>query len=249
MEILGIDIGGTGIKGALVETTTGELLTERYRILTPHPAKPNAVCDAVVEVIDHFGWTGPVGCTFPALIRHDIIQNAANISQSWIGKNARELFQQKLDGPLRVLNDADAAGIAEMTFGAGQGEQGLVMMLTFGTGIGSALFFNGQLIPNAELGHLEIRGQDAERRASDHVRQAKKLSWKKWAKRVDEYLARLEFYLSPDLFIIGGGVSKNHDKFLPRLHTHAPIKLAQFLNEAGIVGAALAAAASLADAD
>ncbi len=241
MEILGIDIGGTGIKGAIAETTTGELKTERYRLLTPQPSKPNAVCDVVNEVVTHFEWKGPVGCTFPAIVHHGVIFSAANVHRSWVNTNAQALLQEKARCQVVVINDADAAGIAEMKFGAGKGQNGLVIMITLGTGIGSAIFYHGELVPNAELGHLEIRGKDAEARASDRIRQEKKLSWKKYAKRLDEYLGRVEFLFSPDLFIIGGGVSKVHEKFLPRLHTRTRVVPAQLLNEAGIVGAALAA--------
>jgi polyphosphate glucokinase len=241
MEILGIDIGGTGIKGAPVDTERGVLLAERYRIPTPQPATPDAVSDVVAEVAKYFEWSGPVGCTFPAVIKNGVAYSAANVDKSWIGADAGMLLQRKTGCRLLLLNDADAAGIAEMRFGAGKGHMGVVIMVTFGTGIGSALFFEGRLIPNTELGHIEIRGKDAERRASDHAREVKDLSWDKWAKYVDEYLDRLEALFSPDLFIIGGGVSKKHEKFVPMLNTRAQIVTAQLLNEAGIVGAALAA--------
>ncbi len=241
MDILGIDIGGTGIKGAIVNTATGELKSDRYRELTPQPAKPDAVCDVVNDVATHFNWAGPVGCTFPAIVHHGVVFSAANVHKSWINTDCKGLLEKRLRGPVVVLNDADAAGVAEAKFGAGRGQDGLVIMLTLGTGIGSALLFHGELIPNAELGHMELRGKDAEWRVSDRVRQEKKLSWKKYAKRLNEYLGRLEFLFSPDLFIIGGGASKYHDKFLPRLKTRTRIVPAQLLNEAGIVGAALAA--------
>ncbi|HEX9441167.1 MAG TPA: ROK family protein [Roseiflexaceae bacterium] len=241
MEILGIDIGGTGIKGAPVDTERGVLLAERYRIPTPQPARPDAVSDVVAEVAKYFEWSGPVGCTFPAVIKNGVAYSAANVDKTWIGADAEMLLQRKTGCRLLLLNDADAAGIAEMRFGAGKGHMGVVIMVTLGTGIGSALFFEGRLLPNAELGHIEIRGKDAERRASDHAREVKDLSWDKWAKYVDEYLDRLEALFSPDLFIIGGGVSKKHEKFVPMLNTRAQIVTAQLLNEAGIVGAALAA--------
>ncbi len=241
MEILGIDIGGTGIKGAPVDTERGALLAERYRIPTPQPARPDAVSDVVAEVAKYFEWSGPVGCTFPAVIKNGVAYSAANVDKTWIGADAEMLLQRKTGCRLLLLNDADAAGIAEMRFGAGKGHMGVVIMVTLGTGIGSALFFEGRLLPNAELGHIEIRGKDAERRASDHAREVKDLSWDKWAKYVDEYLDRLEALFSPDLFIIGGGVSKKHEKFVPMLNTRAQIVTAQLLNEAGIVGAALAA--------
>ncbi|HEY3230899.1 MAG TPA: ROK family protein [Roseiflexaceae bacterium] len=241
MEILGIDIGGTGIKGAPVDTERGVLLADRHRIPTPQPARPDAVSDVVAEVAKYFEWSGPVGCTFPAVIKNGVAYSAANVDKTWIGADAEMLLQRKTGCRLLLLNDADAAGIAEMHFGAGKGHMGVVIMITLGTGIGSALFFEGRLIPNTELGHIEIRGKDAERRASDHAREVKDLSWDKWAKYVDEYLDRLEALFSPDLFIIGGGVSKKHEKFVPMLNTRAQIVTAQLLNEAGIVGAALAA--------
>lgn len=194
-------------------------------------------------MVSHFAWNGPIGCTFPAIVHHGVTLSAANVDKSWIGTNAQELFEKETGLPVQVLNDADAAGIAEMEFGAGRGRKGVVMMLTFGTGIGSAIFLDGKLLPNSELGHLEIRGKDAEHRASAKVKEDKDLSWKQWAERVNEVLAKLEFLFSPDLFIIGGGVSKRYEKFLPLLKTRAEIVPAQFFNDAGIVGAAMAARA------
>ena len=244
MEILGIDIGGSGIKGAIVDVDRGTLTTERRRIPTPEPSVPNAVGDVVAEIARQFAWTGPIGCTFPAVVKNGITLSAANVDKAWIGFDAQGLLQAKTRCPVLVLNDADAAGIAEMEFGAGQGHTGVVMMLTLGTGIGSAIFVDGRLVPNTELGHLVLpRGKENEQFASDRVRGEKDLSWKKWAKRLNEVLMNLEFLFSPDLFIIGGGVSKEHEKFIPRLTTRAPIVPAQLLNEAGIVGAALAAKA------
>jgi polyphosphate glucokinase len=243
MEILGIDIGGSGIKGAPVDIATGALTAKRYRLPTPHPATPDAVADTVTEVVRHFAWKGPIGCALPAVIKSGVAYSAANIDHSWIGTDGQRLFKKKTKRRAYLLNDADAAGIAEMTFGAGKGQGGVVLMMTFGTGIGSALFVDGRLVPNTELGHLELRGKDAERRASDRIRQQKDLSWRKWAARVDEYLGRLEALFSPDLFIIGGGVSKKHGQFLPLLSRRAPVVAAQLLNNAGIVGAALAARA------
>ena len=240
MKVLGIDIGGTGMKGAPVDTDKGELLAERYRIPTPHPSKPEAVADVVAEIANHFEWTGAIGCTFPAIVKSGVVHSAANVDKGWIGTDGKTLFEEKTDLQVTLVNDADAAGLAEMRFGAGKGEIGVVIMLTFGTGIGSAIFINGSLVPNTELGHLEIRGKDAEHRAADIVRQEKDLSWQKWAERVDEYLQRVEFLFSPDLFIVGGGVSKKHDKFLPLLNVRTRIVPAQLLNDAGIVGAAVA---------
>jgi polyphosphate glucokinase len=241
MEILGVDIGGSGIKGAPVDIATGEFTAERHRIPTPQPSKPEAVADVVAEIVQHFKWKGPVGCTFPAITRHGVVYSAANVDKDWVGADGQTLLRKKTKCPLVLLNDADAAGIAEMTFGAGKDRMGVVIILTFGTGIGSAIFLDGALVPNTELGHLEIRGKDAEARASDRIRTDKDLSWEKWAQRVNEYLERVEFLFSPDLFIIGGGVSKKHEKFLPLLKLRTPVVPAQLFNDAGIVGAALAA--------
>lgn len=241
MEILGIDIGGSGIKGAPVGVEKGVLLAERLRLDTPQPSVPEAVGDAVAEIVRHFGWQGPIGCTFPAVIKQGVAYSAANVDNSWIGFNGQKLFEQKSGCRVLLLNDADAAGIAEMEFGAGKGQAGVVIMLTFGTGIGSAIFVDGRLVPNTEFGHMEVRGKDAEDRAADRIRTEKDLSWEKWAARVNEFLGRMELLFSPDLFIIGGGVSKKHEKFLPLLQTRAKIVPAQMLNEAGIIGAAIAA--------
>lgn len=241
MEILGIDIGGSGIKGARVDVDGGQLVTERHRIETPQPASPDAVTDVVAEVVRHFAWQGPIGCTFPAIMKHGVAYSAANVDKGWIGTNAQAMIEDKTGCPVRVLNDADAAGVAEMQFGAGRDHAGVVIILTVGTGIGSAVFNNGVLLPNTELGHLEIRGKEAENRASDRVRKDKDWSWQKWAKKFSEYLQHLEFLFSPDLFIIGGGTSKKFDKFHEDLEAQTPIVPALLLNEAGIIGAALAA--------
>ncbi len=244
MQILGIDIGGSGIKGAPVETDTGELVTERFRIPTPTPSAPDAVADVVREIVKNFQWKGPIGCTFPAIVRRGVVESAANVDQAWIGVDGQKLVQKKTKCPTLFMNDADAAGVAEMQFGAGHGNKGVVIMLTLGTGIGSAIFYKGMLLPNTELGHIEIRGKDAELRASDRIRQEKNLDWGDWGERVNEYVQRVEYLFSPDLFIIGGGVSKKADKFLPFIHpAHAQIVPAQLLNDAGIVGAAMAASA------
>jgi polyphosphate glucokinase len=241
VEILGIDIGGTGIKGAPVDTLTGELLGERFRLLTPSPATPAAMSATVAEVAAHFSWHGPIGCGFPAAIRGGKVRTAGHVAKAWIGCEAEKLFQEATGCPVTVLNDADAAGYAEMRFGAGQGRQGVVLIVTLGTGIGTALFVDGHLVPNTELGHIEIRGKDAEVRAAASARERKDLSWKKWARRVDEYLKYMNAYLWPDLIIIGGGVSKKADKFLPLLTVETEVVPAQMENEAGIVGAAIAA--------
>lgn len=243
MIVLGIDIGGSGIKGAPVDVEKGVLTAERYRIPTPKPSKPKAVARVVAKIVRHFEWDGPIGCTFPAIIKNGVAYSAANVHKSWIGTNGEALIAEMTGCPVLLLNDADAAGIAEMTLGAGKDERGVVIVLTFGTGIGSAIFVNGQLIPNTEFGHMEIRGKDAEDRASDRIRKEKNLSWEKWAKRVNEFLGRMEALFSPDLFIIGGGVSKKHELFFPYLKTQARIVPAKMLNEAGIIGAAMAARA------
>jgi polyphosphate glucokinase len=241
MEILGVDIGGSGIKGAPVEIEKGELITKRYRIPTPQPATPEAVGDTVAQIVEHFKWDGPVGCTFPAIIKNGVAYSAANVDKGWIGVNGEALIRDKTGCPTLLLNDADAAGLAEMVFGAGKGRKGTVIMLTFGTGIGSAIFINGLLLPNTEFGHMEIRGKDAEHRASDKVRTDEDLSWEKWARRVNEFLNRMELLFSPDLFIFGGGISKKHDKFFHLFDLHTEIVPAQLKNKAGIIGAAMAA--------
>ena len=243
MEILGIDIGGSGIKGAPVETNTGAFLAERCRIPTPEPSKPRLVAQAVAEIARNFSWTGPVGCGFPAAMRGGVALTAANVHKKWIGTNAAQLFSDATGCPVCVINDADAAGLAEMTFGAGRDRRGVVLIVTIGTGLGTALFTNGHLLPNAELGHIEIGGQDAELRASDAARKREGLSWEKWGARLNEYLRRLEQLLWPDFIILGGGVSKKHERFIPYLNLKAEVMPAQLLNEAGIVGAALAAQA------
>ena len=241
MHVLGIDIGGSGIKAAPVDVTTGKLLADRQKIETPRPALPEAVRDVVKKLTTFFNWSGPVGITFPGVVTDGVTRTAANLDPAWIGLDVTALFTQATGNPVRVLNDADAAGVAEMTFGAGVGEKGTVLMLTFGTGIGSALFTQGILVPNTEFGHIEIRGRDAETRASEHAKELHDLSWDKWAGRVDEYMHHLEALLSPQLIIVGGGVSKQADKWVPKLTgVRARIVPATLLNEAGIVGAAMA---------
>ncbi len=240
MTILGIDIGGSGIKAAIVEETTGKLQTERYRIDTPEGAKPKDITRVVKEIVDHFTWTGLIGCGFPAIIHKGVAMNAANISHKWVGKNVDTLLSDTTGCEVHTLNDADAAGLAEMSFGIGRELQnGVTIMLTLGTGIGSAVFVDGHLLPNTELGHLEIRGKDAEKRASDEARKKKDFSWKQWSKRLQELLETLEYLFSPDNILLGGGVSKYSEKFLPYLKTRASIKTAQLMNQAGIIGAAL----------
>ena len=242
MEVLGLDIGGSGIKGALVDLDSGALLTERFRIPTPQPATPAAVIAVAAEVVQHFNWSGPIGCGFPAAIKSGTVQTAANIDPTWIGVRIEDEMRSVIGQPVRVLNDADAAGLAEMRWGAGRDHPGVVLILTFGTGIGSALFVDGRIVPNTEFGHIEVRGKEAEHRAADSVRERKNLSWKDWAKRVDEYLDTLEKLVWPDLIIVGGGASNFASKFVPLLTARAPIVPAEMLNNAGIAGAALAAA-------
>ncbi len=240
--VLGIDIGGTGIKGAPVDIDDGTLTAERFRVLTPHPATPKAVADVVAEVVEHFGWQGAVGLTFPAVVKDGVTYTAANVDKEWVGVDADTMFGERLGLPVTMLNDADAAGAAEMRFGAGKGERGLVLMITLGTGIGCGMFYDGVLIPNTELGQIEIDGRDAEGFAADSVRERKGLKWREYAERVELYLRRLDALLWPDLVILGGGASKKADKLLPRLDVRPKVVAARLLNEAGIVGAALAAA-------
>ncbi len=242
MQVLGIDIGGTGIKAAPVDTTKGTLLTERVKVETPRPALPDVVAAVVAQHVKNFNWTGPVGIAFPGVVVDGVTMTAANLDPAWVGLDTRALFNKATDVSTSLINDADAAGLAEMTFGAGAGHQGTVLMLTFGTGIGSALFRGGVLIPNTEFGHIEVRGRDAETRASERAKELHDLSWGKWAGRVDEYLHHVDALTSPDLVIIGGGISRKADKFLPLLTSmRATVVPAAMHNDAGIVGAALAA--------
>jgi len=241
--VLGIDIGGTGIKAAPVDVVAGRLLAERVKLPTPRPAAPDSMAPIIRQLVDKFAWHGPIGSTFPGVVSAGTIRTAANLDHGWIGINGPAFLGEAAGQPVTVLNDADAAGIAEMRFGAGRGEQGTVLLLTLGTGIGSALFYNGVLIPNTEFGHIEIGGRDAEERASERAREEQDLSWGKWAGRVDTYLEKMEALLSPDLIIIGGGISKKSDKFLPKLTLKARVVPASLQNDAGIVGAAMAAIA------
>ena len=242
MQALGIDIGGTGIKGAPVDLATGKLLADRKKIATPHPATPDAVTEVVKEVAQSFGWTGVVGATFPGVVINGTIRSAANVDKTWIGTDAASLFHKALGTDVTVLNDADAAGLAEMKFGAGAGVDGSVLMLTFGTGVGTALFTEGVLVRNTEFGHIEIRGKDAEKRASEHAKLQHEWGWTEWTARVSEYLQRMEALLSPNLIIVGGGISKECGTWLPMLTgVQAQIVPATLHNDAGIVGAAMAA--------
>jgi polyphosphate glucokinase len=240
MNAFGIDVGGSGIKGAPVDTETGALVAERVRIKTPKPARPEAIVATAVEVVKQAGWNGPVGCGFPAVIKDGVVQTAANIDEEAIGFDIQKRLEQELSDPVRVINDGDAAGMAEMRWGAGRGVEGVVLMLTLGTGIGTSLFVGGALVPNTEFGHIEIRGEDAEHRAADSARKREDLSWSEYAERLDEYLHRIEDLLWPDLIVIGGGISKKSEKFLPHLTARTRVVPAQMLNEAGVAGAALA---------
>jgi polyphosphate glucokinase len=241
MAILGIDIGGSGVKGAPVDTVRGEFLEERYRVPTPQPSDVTSVVEAAAEVAGQFGGFDAVGITFPGVVVDGIVRTAANVDKSWLDAPAAQLFSDRLGKPVTVLNDADAAGVAEVAFGAGRDQRGLIVMLTFGTGIGSALFVDGTLIPNTEFGHLELNGKDAELRAADRVREQEDMSWEKWASRVQEYLRHVEALLAPRLFIIGGGVSRKSDRFFPLIDIRTPMVAATLLNNAGIIGAAITA--------
>ncbi|MDP9433260.1 MAG: ROK family protein [Actinomycetota bacterium] len=242
-EGVGVDIGGSGIKGARVNLDTGELLSERHRFDTPQPSTPDAVAGRVTELLAQLEWSGPFGCTFPAVVKDGVARTAANVDASWIGTDVVAVMREATGQPASVvLNDADAAGVAEMRFGAGRGQGGVVVLVTLGTGIGTAVFLDGRLMPNTELGHIEIDGIDAELNASGAVRERLELSWEDWAARVDRYLDHLDALIWPDLIIIGGGVSKKSAKWLHHLNVRVPVVPAQLRNNAGIVGAALVAA-------
>ncbi|MBN2522067.1 MAG: ROK family protein [Bacteroidales bacterium] len=240
-HILGIDFGGSGIKGAPVDTKKGYLTADRYRIPTPLPATPEGVSNVIYKIVKHFKWEGPVGLAFPAVVMNGIVKTASNIDKNWIGINASELIMNKTGLPTYVLNDADAAGMAAMKFGAGKGKKGSVLLITVGTGIGTVLFTKGKLVQNTELGHLFLKsGIEAEDYTSDAVRQNEGLDWEEWAKRFDIYLNEMEKLFWPELIIIGGGVSKKPKKFLNHLTVKTKIIMAKAKNEAGIIGAALA---------
>ena len=241
MEILGIDVGGSGIKGAPVNVISGVLTGERFRLKTPKGAEPQPVAAIITEIVKNFDWKGSVGIGFPAPIKHGIVKLAANISPTWIGMNADDFLTKATGCDVTVANDADVAGLAEMAFGAGAGRKGVVILVTLGTGLGTAIFNQGILLPNTEFGHLEIGGHDAEARASDAARQREGLTWKKYARRLNLYFLQLEKLFWPDLFIIGGGISKFSANYIPLLKLETPVVPASFLNEAGIVGAALVA--------
>lgn len=239
-KILGIDIGGSGVKGAIVNTKKGELITARYRIPTPQPSTPEAVAEVIKKITKHFKWDGPIGVGFPGVIQQGIARTAANVDDSWIDKNLNKLFSEVTGCKVHVLNDADAAGMAEVKFGAGKNFKGTLMLITVGTGFGTVIFTNGHLVPNMEMGHILLHGADAELYATDAARKRHNLDWETWAGRFNEYLVRIEELLWPDMIIIGGGASKKGDKFFPLLTTKARVVPAKLMNEAGIVGAAMA---------
>lgn len=242
MEILGIDIGGTGIKGALVDIQTGKLTTERHRIPTPQPATPEAVADTIKELVAHFNWKGKVGCGFPTPLQHGKCLSGGNLHPTWKNVKADDLFNSKTGNDYSIVNDADAAGLAEISFGAGKGKPGVVIMVTLGTGIGSGVFLDGKLLPNTELGHVLYKnGKVFEKYAADSARKRDGLSRKEWGKRLNEYFTHITLLLSPDLFIIGGGASKKLEKFVDQIKVDVPIVAAKAENEAGIIGAAMAA--------
>jgi polyphosphate glucokinase len=240
MNVFGLDIGGSGIKGAPVDTASGELLAERVRIKTPQPATPEAIVETAAEVISVANWQGPVGCGFPAVVKGGVIQTAANVDEAAIGFDLSAALEGALDLSVSVVNDADAAGLAEMRWGAGRGQDGVVLMLTLGTGIGTSLFVGGRLMPNTELGHIEVRGKDAEHRAAESARKRDDLNWREYAGRLDEYLHKIEDLLWPDLIVVGGGISKKSEKYFPHLTTRTKVVRAEMQNNAGIAGAALA---------
>ncbi|MFQ4150452.1 ROK family protein [Arthrobacter sp. LAPM80] len=247
--VIGIDIGGTGIKGGIVDIETGDILGERYRIPTPTPSTPQAVAKVVKDIVEELmtrehapSKKAPVGITFPAIISHGIARSAANVDQSWIDADVDKIFSEELGRDVQVMNDADAAGLAEARYGAGKDIKGTVLVITLGTGIGSAFIFNGKLVPNVELGHLEIDGVDAETKASASARARDDISWDEYAVRLQRYFSHVEFLFSPELFIIGGGISKRSEDYLPQLKLRTKIITAELKNNAGIVGGALQAA-------
>ncbi|MGX7729770.1 polyphosphate--glucose phosphotransferase [Rhodococcus sp. 2H158] len=238
----GVDVGGSGIKGGVVDLSTGRLVGERIKILTPQPSTPQAVADTIARIVDQAQWTGPVGVTLPSVVTGGVARTAANIDPAWIGTDARTLFSSVLGNrPVSVLNDADAAGLAEDRFGAAKDASGVVILLTFGTGIGSAVLHNGDLLPNTEFGHMEVDGMEAEHRAASSVKENNEWTYKRWAKEVSLVLSRFEALLWPDLFIAGGGISRKHEKWIPLLTNRTPVVPAALRNAAGIIGAAYAA--------
>lgn len=242
-QALGVDVGGSGVKGAIVDLATGTLVGERFRLETPQPATPEAVTATVAEVVRHFDFDGPLGVTYPGVVVDGVVYTAANVDRAWIGTNASDEYSKALGGrPVTVLNDADAAGLAEQRYGAGRNHRGVVVLLTFGTGIGSAVIHNGMLLPNTEFGHIEVGGKEAEQRAASSVKERNDWSYRRWTKQVSKVLVAVENAIWPDLFIAGGGISRKADKWIPLLTNRTPVVAAELLNTAGIVGAAMAAA-------
>jgi polyphosphate glucokinase len=241
----GVDIGGSGIKGAPVDFAAGQLAQERIKVLTPQPSTPKACAEVVAQIVDEFGWDGPLGVTYPGVVQRGRTRTAANVDRGWLDFDADALLTERLGRPVRLVNDADAAGVAEMRYGTGAGRSGLVVLLTFGTGIGAAMFYDGVLVPNSELGHIEIRGKDAEERAAARIREDKNLTWEQYAERVSEYLQRLHALVWPELFIVGGGVSRKADRWLHLVKAPCEVVAAELTNDAGIVGAAMFARDSL----
>jgi polyphosphate glucokinase len=238
----GIDVGGSGVKGGIVDLDTGALIGDRFKLPTPQPATPEAVAETVAAVTKEFGWEGPLGVTYPGVVQGGVVRTAANVDKAWIGTNVNEVFTRALDGQqVTVLNDADAAGLAEERFGAGKDNTGVIVLLTFGTGIGSAVIHNGILLPNTEFGHLEVGGKEAEHRAASSVKERKEWSYERWTKEVTKVLVAIENAIWPDLFIAGGGISRKADKWIPLLTNRTPVVAAALQNSAGIVGAAMAA--------
>ncbi|MFD2101390.1 polyphosphate--glucose phosphotransferase [Flagellimonas iocasae] len=241
MDILGIDIGGSGIKGALVNAETGEMLTERYRIPTPKSRKPDEMAQVVAEIVEHFNYKGPVGCGFPSIVKNGVCLSPGNLHPSWVGVNIDELFTEKTGQEFTVLNDADAAGYASMNYGAGKGKNGLVIMITIGTGLGSGAFYNGKLIPNFELGQIPYKKyKKIEKWAAASAKEREGLSYKKWGKRFNKFLQLVELIVSPDLIIIGGGTSKDWEEFSHHIDIETHVIKAELMNHAGIIGAAVA---------
>lgn len=243
MQVLGIDFGGSGIKGAPVDIETGTLVHDRHRIDTPDPATPGAVADVIARIVEFFQWDGPIGCTVPARVEHGLVRTASNIHDSWIDTHVEDVIREATGLPVHAINDADAAGLASMAYGAGKGRRDFVFFITVGTGIGTAMFVEQVLVPNCELGHLPMHGGIAEDYASDRTRRAEDLSWEQWAGRFQEYLELVEFLFAPDMIIIGGGVSRPHkvDEYLEHLDTNAELVIAHLENEAGLIGAAYSA--------
>jgi polyphosphate glucokinase len=238
----GVDVGGSGVKGGVVDLDTGQLIGDRFKLLTPQPSTPAAVAETVAEVVRHFGWTGPLGVTYPGVVVNGVVQTAANVDKGWIGTDGAEVISTALGGQkVTLLNDADAAGLAEQHYGAGRNQSGVVVLLTFGTGIGSAVIHKGLLLPNTEFGHLEVEGREAEHRAASSVKERKEWSYERWSQEVTKVLVTIENAIWPDLFIAGGGISRKADKWIPLLKNRTPVVAAELQNEAGIVGAAMAA--------